>query len=207
MPFFHPQAFPSSEAAFIQLLSELDRPQQKSACIPRRQAAFTPRFDVTEVADAYELFGELPGLQQKEISIEFSDAQTLVIKGKTRRHAIKEPIAAQDPALEISSDAESEKSSHTATVEDDYDEADTPLTTPATAAAAPAEIENPAEAETPKQKVKLWIAERKTGQFERSFAFEQRLEHDGVKASLNNGVLHVVVPKSRKPKTVAVSIN
>jgi HSP20 family protein len=36
---------------------------------------FNPKFDVKEVADAYELHGELPGIEQKDVEIEFTDAQ------------------------------------------------------------------------------------------------------------------------------------
>ncbi|KLJ11867.1 hypothetical protein EMPG_12960, partial [Blastomyces silverae] len=42
---------------------------------------FAPRFDVRETKDAYHLDGELPGINQKDIDIEFTDSQTLVVKG------------------------------------------------------------------------------------------------------------------------------
>jgi HSP20 family molecular chaperone IbpA len=45
--------------------------------------SFSPRFDVHETNDAYHLDGELPGVAQKDINIEFSDHQTLVVKGRT----------------------------------------------------------------------------------------------------------------------------
>ncbi|SMQ56465.1 unnamed protein product [Zymoseptoria tritici ST99CH_3D7] len=52
---------------------------------------FTWKFDVRETKDNYELHGELPGIDQKSIdpkniNIEFSDAQTLTIKGRTEHH-------------------------------------------------------------------------------------------------------------------------
>ncbi|KAL1982918.1 hypothetical protein VTN96DRAFT_770 [Rasamsonia emersonii] len=46
---------------------------------------WAPRFDVREAKDAYLLDGELPGVNQKDIDIEFSDPQTLVIKGRIQR--------------------------------------------------------------------------------------------------------------------------
>jgi HSP20 family molecular chaperone IbpA len=46
---------------------------------------FAPKFDVRETSDAYLLDGELPGVFQKDIDIEFSDPQTLVIKGHCER--------------------------------------------------------------------------------------------------------------------------
>jgi len=202
MPFF-PQAYLSPEAGLFQILSELDQPQQKTCVRRQTPRTFTPRFDVTETAQAYELFGEVAGLEQQDLSIEFADAQTLIVKGKTERgtSTTQAPEATQPE----STDASSEKS-HTATVEDaEYDEADTPLATPASTATA---TETPSEeqkhAKTPKPK--YWVAERRVGTFERSFSFSQRIDQDAVEASLHNGVLHVVVPKSQKSKKVAVSV-
>jgi len=204
MPFF-PQVYLSPEANFLSLLSELDHPKQKS-CSPRpaRHHTYTPRFDVTEEADAYELYGELPGLAQSDLSIQFADAQTLVIKGKTER-ALKTATPAAEAEPEKESDTEAEKA-HNATVEDEYDAADTPLATPATTTTATITNETDKPAEAPKPKPKLWIAERRVGEFARSFAFEQRIDHDGVLATLKNGVLYVRVPKSQKPKTICVSV-
>lgn len=44
---------------------------------------FSPRFDIRETGDFYHLDGELPGIAQEDIDIEFSDHQTLVVKGRT----------------------------------------------------------------------------------------------------------------------------
>ncbi|KAJ6112257.1 hypothetical protein N7523_008318 [Penicillium sp. IBT 18751x] len=47
--------------------------------------SFSPRFDVRETGEAYHLDGELPGIAQKDIDIEFTDSQTLTVKGRTER--------------------------------------------------------------------------------------------------------------------------
>lgn len=47
--------------------------------------SFAPKFDVRETKDAYKLDGELPGIEQKDINIEFSDPHTLVVHGRTER--------------------------------------------------------------------------------------------------------------------------
>ena len=52
---------------------------------PRALRSFQPRFDVKESKEAYELQGELPGIDQKDLNIEFTDANTLSIKGRTDR--------------------------------------------------------------------------------------------------------------------------
>ena len=109
------------------------------------------------------------------------------------------------PSVLPAEDNTSEKS-HNPTVEDEYDEADTPLATPATTATVTAEEkqEQPAESQAPKPK--YWIAERRVGSFSRSFSFSQRIEHEAVQASLKNGILKVVVPKSQKTGKIAVNV-
>ena len=47
--------------------------------------SFSPRFDVRESNTSYHLDGELPGTQQSNIDIEFTEPQTLTIKGHTER--------------------------------------------------------------------------------------------------------------------------
>ncbi|KAH8694229.1 HSP20-like chaperone [Talaromyces proteolyticus] len=46
---------------------------------------FSPRFDVRETKEAYLLDGEIPGIHQKDVDIEFVDAHTLAIKGRVVR--------------------------------------------------------------------------------------------------------------------------
>jgi HSP20 family molecular chaperone IbpA len=47
--------------------------------------SFAPRFDVRESENAFHLDGELPGIAQENINVEFTDPQTLVVKGRTER--------------------------------------------------------------------------------------------------------------------------
>ena len=147
MPFF-PQSYLSPEAGLFQILSELDQPQQKTCVRRQTPRTFTPRFDVAESAQNYELFGEVAGLEQQDLSIEFADAQSLIIKGKTERGTSSTQAA---EATQPESTETSSEESHTATVEDaEYDEADTPLATPASTATAtetPAEEQKQAEEE------------------------------------------------------------
>ncbi|RDW85353.1 hypothetical protein BP5796_03678 [Coleophoma crateriformis] len=209
MPFFTRAQY-SPEVTFLNLLAELDNAESRQ-CAPRqhKQRTFTPKFDIVEVDHAYELYGELPGLQQEDISVEFADAQTLVVKGRTER-GYKAALATTDSQPESKKETETSSSvSHSATVEDDYDEADIPLATPASTSTAfdnNATPEKQVEPEVPAVQLKFWASERQVGGFSRSFAFSQRVEQDEVKATLNNGILHVIVPKSQKSKKVAVSV-
>jgi HSP20 family molecular chaperone IbpA len=71
---------------------QVQQPQKQQQGLTRRQlqqqpepSIFTPRFDVRETDAAYELFGDLPGVAKGDISIEFSDPQTLVVRGHVER--------------------------------------------------------------------------------------------------------------------------
>lgn len=46
---------------------------------------FHPKFDIIEHDNEYELHGELPGLEKKDLHIEFTDAQTLLMRGQVQR--------------------------------------------------------------------------------------------------------------------------
>ncbi|KAG0124677.1 HSP20-like chaperone [Tuber indicum] len=64
------------------LLDDTSRIPQRT----NRRGAFSPSFDVHETEQAYVLEGELPGLHDKSnLSIEFTDPQTLLVRGKTER--------------------------------------------------------------------------------------------------------------------------
>lgn len=40
-----------------------------------------------------------------------------------------------------------------------------------------------------------WVSERSVGEFHRTFSFPSRVDSEGVKAKLKNGILSVTVPK------------
>jgi len=269
MPFvrFHPVSFPSQSDPFVDLLTaalaaENVTPSNKSACGPNKAACapaqcqtrscaprqsrivkrfIAPKFDISETADAYVLEGELPGVSNKSsISVDFDDAQTIVIKGEVSRvkrafskEAEEEELTEQ--ALQASA-ADAEKATLTttdgdtvvyddaasvasnkskgkaATVEDDVDESETASNasfevidgpTKATKGKAPAkdadvemtEAQKPAEPTKAKKTAKYWVAERAIGVFERKFKFEGLIDQDNVRASLENGLLTIFVPK------------
>jgi len=177
-------------------------------------ATFQPAFDVRETENTYELYGELPGLERQNVSIEFTDAQSMVISGRVGRnydsHANNDTneSAISDEASSTEEFTEIEKprrNSYKVTVEDDpEDEHNTPATTPATSPkmeAAKPQTQEVAKAEQKTQPAhnepRYHLLERSIGEFSRVFTFPARVDYDGVTASLNNGVLAVVVPKAR----------
>ncbi|KAL1956178.1 hypothetical protein VTO42DRAFT_7525 [Malbranchea cinnamomea] len=78
--------YPQSE--FSSLFRLLDDWESHRAALGGTGAAgtsFSPRFDVRETKDTYLLDGELPGINQRDINIEFTDPHTLVINGRAER--------------------------------------------------------------------------------------------------------------------------
>ena len=195
------------------LFSLLDHATSELVPVSLRQIrrSFAPRFDVREVNSAYELQGELPGIEQKDLEIEFVDERTLVIRGRTATESTSttdnKTAEAAEPTKAIAknqttSDNVSEKEANyqRASVEDEYVDAAAETSDDGHGIKTPA---SPAVEATPASEQKkaaepslnYWVSERSTGAFERRFSFPGRVEQDAVKASLRNGILSVVVPK------------
>lgn len=198
----------------------------------RHVRTFNPRFDVVETEAAYELHGDLAGVEKDNVQLEFTDPQTLVVRGRVERRyeAGTPPTAAQPAAIEDVQmsgalpekegewqDVESHTKEHQASVEDEKDETETTATAEAPAPATPAttstEVAKPAEKAAaaaptaPKNSLKYWVSERSVGEFSRTFSFPSRIEQDHVTANLNNGVLTVTVPKAKKYESRRVTVN
>jgi len=152
--------------------------------------SFAPKFDVKEAKDAYHLDGELPGIDQKDIQIEFTDPHTLVIKGRTEREYTS---GAPATALEGPQSAGrlEEGTPKKATVEDK---------------GAPATTETTVEKAKPQETSRYWVSERSIGEFHRAFSFPTRVDQDAVKASLKNGILSIVVPKAAASTSKRIDI-
>ncbi|KAI4721892.1 HSP20-like chaperone [Aureobasidium sp. EXF-10727] len=178
--------------------------------------SFQPRFDVKEVKDGYELHGELPGVDQNDIQIEFTDAQTLSIKGRTERHreSGSPPTAALETQQEkgriTSGDESSETSSHyqKPTVEDEN--TDKPTATTDTeqqiTTTTDTQTQQVQQQTAQRPQSRYWVSERSVGEFSRSFAFPSRVDQDNVRASLKDGILSIVVPKASAPTTRKINI-
>jgi HSP20 family molecular chaperone IbpA len=188
----------------------------RSSGLNKAVRSFQPRFDVSETKEAYTLTGEFPGVEQKDISIEFTDANTLSIKGRTERHreeGTRPEAQVEAPAEQSNVEvAESETSSyHKASVEDESEptmSGGNPDATPAeTPAASVAAAETQEVAQPPKPKSKYWVSERSVGEFARTFTFPARsVDQENVKASLKDGILSVLVPKVPLPENRRINI-
>lgn len=174
--------------------------------------SFNPHFDVKEAKEAYTVDAELPGIDPKDVSIEFTDEHTLTIKGRTERHsesgsrptdAVEAKENQEAPATPAAEGESSATKSHQPTVEDEEAPANS-----SAAAAESSEVAAPAPKETAKAEPqqKYWISERRVGEFTRSFSFPARVDQEAVKASLKNGVLSIVVPKAAAPESRRIEI-
>ncbi|KAJ5221106.1 30 kDa heat shock protein [Penicillium citrinum] len=76
-------------APLFRLLDDYDNHRSNSLSAIR---SFAPKFDIRESETAFHLDGELPGIAQENVNVEFTDPQTLVVKGRTEReHHITDP--------------------------------------------------------------------------------------------------------------------
>jgi len=219
MAFFPRTFYQPTEASLTPLFRLLDdfdsySRQNGKSCRVRRQAApqWQPKFDVRETTQAYELHGELPGIGKENVHIEFSDPQTLVVRGKTERTytAGTSPSAAIESTPSTETVAEKEeparRNSHQATVEDEDEASEREsgyevVTTE--------EEKKPEEktAQQPVDKAKYWLTERSIGEFSRSFHFPALVEHEAVSAGFQNGILSITVPKAKKHEAHRIVIN
>lgn len=155
---------------------------------------FSPAFDVRELEDGYYLDGELPGVVQSNIDIEFSDPQTLVIKGRMEREY------AESTTNNSNKDVKSAPRWRQPTVqnEDEYEDAQSNTVTATTATTDPASNDH--------FPYHYWVSERSIGNFQRTFTFQTRVDQDAVRANLKNGILSVFVPKEAAPRTKKIRV-
>jgi len=213
MSIFFPQFSP-----LFQLADEIERASRPGNCGPKRHVrSFAPRFDVTETKDSYQLLGELPGLDQSRINIEWAEDNTLTISGSTQKSyesRSTSSISSASPASSTSSasdageepeviDAEEASGYQKPSVEDD--KAETSATNEKDSAVT--ETETKQEVAKPAEKgPHYWVSERSYGSFSRSFKFPIRVDHDNVKANLRNGILSITIPKAKplEPRKITI---
>ncbi len=164
-----------------------------------------------EVGANYELQGELPGLEQKDLEIEFVDERTLVIRGKTAEESVEsseneavKAVAANEEAAATADNVSNKSASYQKPRVEEEEYVDAGAESSAEGAKTPASPATPV-ADTQASLVeskkaaepsfKYWVSERSVGEFERRFSFPRRVDQEAVKASLRNGILSVVVPK------------
>lgn len=191
-------------APLFRLLDDFDtysRQQNPHHKHQRSIPTFQPRFDVRELENQYELHGELPGMKKEEVEIQFSDPQTMLIRGRIERSYISGTppaglVEGSSTGGAITEKGEGHKKHLSATVEDEDADA---ISTESTAEVVKQE-------KRPKDTAKYWVSERSIGEFSRSFNFPGHIDQGGVKASFKDGILSIAVPKAKKPEAHRVAI-
>ncbi|KAK1143799.1 hypothetical protein N8T08_006050 [Aspergillus melleus] len=196
--------FPCSSSGLSPLFHLLDDYDVHRSRSPKSRVrpvrSFSPRFDVYEQDGRYHLDGELPGVDQNNIDIEFTDPHTLVIKGRVERQYNDTASDTNEGVDEPADDTSSNKSLQpTVEDEDELNSSATPESTAPTShpAAAPSKSGSP---------YKYWASERSIGHFQRTFSFPTRVDQEAVRASLRNGILSVIVPKEAAPKLKKIRV-
>jgi HSP20 family molecular chaperone IbpA len=168
----------------FRLAEELDQTTQSG----NLSRSFAPRFDVKETKEAYELHGELPGVEQSNINIEWADNNSLTISGHTEHRSERSsPVEVSDDHEEKSGEKPNDKPQSTEIAKTNDNK-------------GVAKQENTGT-------TRFWVSERSVGTFHRTFQLPGHVDHEKVQASLKNGILSVVVPKTkpRQPRKIAIS--
>jgi len=162
-----------------------------------------PKFDVTESESDYKLQGELPGVPAENVVIEFTDPQTLVVRGHAdRSHTEGDPSLAprsltsgsgeESKRIEGGSGGKKEgKKSSLSSSEESSSSKET----------------SEESSSSSKPSSKYWLSERSFGEFSRVFSFPSSVNQDKVEAKFENGVLDITVPKSEKSGTRKIPIS
>ncbi|KAF2178514.1 HSP20-like chaperone [Zopfia rhizophila CBS 207.26] len=186
--------FTQEFSPLFRLMDDYDRATRHTfRHIDNSVRSFSPKFDVKELKDAYELHGEFPGIEQKDINIEWTDANTLTVSGRTE--SLVEKGQRPQGFIEEGEPNKKDEHYHKPTVEDE--------------GAAETQVAKKPEQDVAKKEddaPKYWVSERSIGEFHRSFTFPAHVDQDAVKASLKNGILSIVVPKAKAPQPRKVNI-
>jgi HSP20 family protein len=138
-----------------------------------------PATDMVETPESYELSSELPGYDKKDIKIELADDnRTLVLSGSMN---------------ETKTSSAPDNDEQTTTANESQDQ-------------LVEKNEQDSQVAKVNENQQWWVKERVSGSFTRSFAFPTHINADSIKASFDNGVLKVTVPKSQETKDQAKHI-
>ncbi|WAO97182.1 SHSP domain-containing protein [Fusarium falciforme] len=194
---FFPRNYYNTDVSFtplFQLLNDFDHySRQGQSGRHTGLAHWQPKFDACETDEAYELHGEIPGMNKEDVQIEFTEPQTMVIRGKTERTYTfgSRPAGLVEGATmhgAITGGEGEHSTSHRAT----------------------GEVKRSQQTEKaerqPDDKAKYWLSERSVGEFSRSFSFPASVDQNRVSASFSDGILSIIVPKVKKHESRRINI-
>jgi len=177
-------------------VSQTSRPTGRHRRGPR------PRFDIRETQDAYELYGELPGVGRKDVHVELTQENVLLIRGHMERPYDK-PLAPKPASKEESTKQEKKCEDCVCPEGQSCDDCvkmkcechEGKKCDKCGMDKCVQHLEN--EGGDPNATVRYLRRERFVGEFAREFAFPGPLHEFDIYASLENGILKVVAPKQK----------
>lgn len=145
---------------------------------------FAPRLDLTETGNDFHVKADVPGFARDNLNIDFNDDNVLTIRGNVEESKSSAPEAIQEASATADSSAAS----------------DTEVTKVEEPSAT--SVANSPTSNTPR----VWHSERMVGSFSRSVTFPSAINKDAIKASLENGILSIVVPKLEAQQAKKIQI-
>jgi len=178
-----PQSFSQDFSPILSYITSLERHFVSKHPL---RSSYLPRFDLEEDTCNYYLYGDLPGANVDDITVEAHEGRTLEVYGTTAHVAIKveeDGVAlhhCQKHGLPESTFYANEQANSNQTHD---------------ANSAPDTTHNPNNVRQQPHHHHVLLSERLTGPFRRTFGFPTEIEEEGIKAYMENGVLTLVVPK------------
>ncbi|KAL2019097.1 hypothetical protein VTK56DRAFT_10128 [Thermocarpiscus australiensis] len=186
-PHFTRAGGPPGFSSLFRMLDDFDKyAQQQLGTVAGATTTFSPKFDVAEHDKEYLLQGELPGVSPENVEIEFTDPQTLVVRGHAERQRTEGDLSlleAPEPQKRIESAEGGREGKKEAAAE-----------------AKPRE-------EGARGAPRYWLSERSYGEFSRVFSFPGPVDQDNVKAKFKDGILDIRVPKAEKRGAKRITIS
>ncbi|KAI8355621.1 HSP20-like chaperone [Choanephora cucurbitarum] len=160
-------------------MAVFDQPLFNSVFNDASQSGFGrhPATDIVEKDECYELHAEVPGYDKKDIKIEIPDRRTLVLSGSMKKEHHQEPKKAEDKPT---SDNQEEQAVQKKDTNNQVAQYSSP---------------------------QWWVNERVSGSFSRTFSFPTPIHADQIKASYENGVLKVIIPKTTENQSKFINID
>jgi HSP20 family molecular chaperone IbpA len=155
-----------------------------------KMLTLAPKFDIKETDKEFILEGELPGVEKKDINLDFVDDNTLVLKTRTEKVRQEGAQPQTQPQGRIEGDKDVQMSGanqESAQANTGAQSQDKPSDTAVATTNQNKEVAAPT--------TQYHLTERSVGTFQRVFSLPGEINHEGVKASLKNGILTVTVPK------------
>eukprot|EP01132_Coremiostelium_polycephalum_P001448 gene1448-1825_t len=179
------------------------QPSSPSKKYKPQKHVYTPSLDISETSDSFLIDLEFPGVSKEDISIDFLESKLVVEANKPKSKRFynnnkkesdsKQQVPEEKPTLEEINDSEFDNQS-----------------TCSSSSSSKQSTESPKKEETKQDELaKEIVSERRFGKLKRVIDLSSHLnmiDIGSIKATHNNGVLEITIPKKEAPKPLKISI-